>query len=718
MKTIITAILALLLNASLSAQIVEAEGFFDTDPGVGNGLPLTITPDGAAVDFSSSLPTSISSGIHTLYVRTRATSNLWSVSKGRLVLVDQSAFLPPQVVEVDMCEYFIGADPGVGNGTNVPFTLNASVASITESIVTSLTPGFYQLSLRFRSTEHVWSVPRTKTFIVRDENDNQVAEEIIEAEYFIGAVDPGPGNGNPLPLIAIGDPVEFATSVSTDLSPGIHSLNIRFKSSVGLWSVSRARYFHVTDAEADQLAEEIVAAEYFVDADPGVGQGIAVNLANPGETVELAFEALMSSGMGTHILYLRTKSDRNIWSVPRGRAFIVTDDPLYPVNEIVYAEYFFDTDPGEGNGVEMAIVEGSIVPLDGTIPTTGLNPGQHTLYVRVQSDLGIWSEIAVQTFVITSDEPFFDINSLSTLCSDSDDGEITTELFGGNSTYTYTWDGVVGTESLTDLSAGDYHLVVTDAESQIVLDTMITVTGPAPLTYVAVETGVSCFGLNDGEAEVTVSGGTGSSTIDWNGVDPAQLAAGTYSFTMTDENGCEAAGSVEITEPDAISASSAVVPTSTSVSCDGSISVDATGGTPPYSYDWTPDAADADAINDLCTGTYSVIITDDNDCTFELSGVLITVGIASLGSGDIVIHTSPNPGNGLFQVTVSAPSTMDMEWQVLDAQGRLVTASSGNTVVSGQTKFIVDLTASANGVYFMHMNINEEFSTIQLVIEK
>jgi hypothetical protein len=59
-----------------------------------------------------------------------------------------------------------------------------------------------------------------------------------------------------------------------------------------------------------------------------------------------------------------------------------------------------------------------------------------------------------------------------------------------------------------------------------------------------------------------------------------------------------------------------------------------------------------------------------------------------------------------------------MEWQVLDAQGRLVTASSGNTVVSGQTKFIVDLTASANGVYFMHMNINEEFSTIQLVIEK
>jgi hypothetical protein len=718
MKTIITAILALLLNASLSAQIVEAEGFFDTDPGVGNGLPLTIAPDGEGIDFSSSLPTSISSGIHTLYVRTRSASNLWSVPRGRLVVVDQTAFLPPEVVEVDRCEYFIDADPGVGNGVNIPITLNASVASITESIVSSLSPGFYRLSLRFRSTEHVWSVPRTRTFYVRTENDNQVADEIVEAEYFIDAIDPGPGNASPLPLEAAGDPVDFVATAATNVAPGIHALSVRFKSSEGLWSVSRTRYFNVIDEEGILLAEEIVAAEYFVDADPGVGQGSAINLADPGQTVQIATEALMSAGLGTHILYLRTKSDRNIWSVPRGRAFIVTDDPLYPVNEIIYAEYFFDTDPGESNGIEMAIVEGSIVPLDGTIPTTGLNPGPHTLYVRVLSNLGIWSEIANQDFVITSDTPFFDIAEQSPACSDTDDGEITVEVFGGTSTYTYTWDGVVGTETLSGVPAGDYHLVVTDAENEVVLDTVITMTAPAPLTYEVAETGVSCNGLSDGEAVVTVEGGTGTSTIDWNGADPSQLGAGTYNFTITDENGCELDGSAEITEPAELASTSTTESTSTSTSCDGSIAVDVSGGTPPYSYDWTPDAPDSDEITDLCTGSYSVIISDANECTYEVSGVLITVGVSNLESGGVVINTSPNPGNGLFQIEVTSPLSVAMSWQVLDAQGRLVMSSSGNTVVSGKTRFIVDLTTSANGVYFMQMKANEEMHTIQLIIEK
>jgi hypothetical protein len=718
MKTIITAILVLLLNMTSFAQIIAAEGFFDTDPGVGNGIPLSIAPDGSVTDFSSSVPTSIISGIHTFYVRTCAVSNLWSVARGRLIIVDQQASLPPEVVEIDRCEYFIDVDPGVGNGIDVPIALNASVASITQSIMIDLNPGFYRLSLRFRSTEHVWSVPRTRTFYVRNENDNQVADEIVEAEYYIGATDPGPGNGVPLPLLAIGDPVEFISTAATDLQPGIHALNVRFKSSVGLWSTSRIRYFNVIDEEGTQPAQEVVAAEYFVDADPGAGEGIAVNLADPGETVHIASEALISAGLGTHILYLRTKSDRNIWSVPRGRAFIVTDDPVYPVNEIVYAEYFFDTDPGEGNGIELAIVEGSIVPLNGTIPTTGLNPGQHIMHVRVQSDLGIWSEIAVQTFVITSDTPFFDIAQQSPLCSDSEDGEIMVEVFGGSPPYSYAWDGITGNETLSGVPAGDYHLVVIDTESEVVLDTVITVTGPEPLTFEVAATGVSCFGGNDGAAIVDVNGGSGSTTIDWNGVDPTQLGAGNYSFTITDENGCETDGNTTIAQPAPLSATSSVVSTTTSEICDGSISVDVSGGTPPYSYDWTPDAADDNQITNLCTGSYSVLITDANSCVFEVSNVLITVGVSALVDRDIIIETSPNPGNGLFQVSIKSPKTVGLSWQVFDAQGRWVAASSGNTVAAGQTKFAVDLTESANGIYFMQLQLNEELITVQLMVAK
>lgn len=717
MKTIIAAIIALLLNASSFAQIIAAEGFFDTDPGVGNGIPLSISQNGSITDFSSTVPTSVSEGTHQFYVRTCSSSHLWSVAKGRVVIVDQSPFLPPQIVEVDQCEYFIDTDPGVGNGTNVPMTLNASVASITESIVSSLSPGFYRLALRFRSTENVWSVARVRTFYVRMENENQVAEEIIAGEYFIGATDPGVGNGTEIP-ISLGDPISFVTNAATSLSPGIHPISVRFKSTIGFWSVARTRYFHVIDEEADQRAEEIIAAEYFVATDPGVGQGIAIDLANPGASIELAYEALMDEGLGTHILYMRTKSDRNLWSVSTGRAFIVTDDPLYPVNEIVYAEYYIDTDPGEGNGVEMSIVQGSIVPLNGTIPTDGINPGEHTLYIRVQSNLGLWSEIANHDFIITSDEPFFDIAALSTLCSDTEDGQITVEVFGGNSTYTYEWDGTVGTSTLLNASPGDHVLIVTDAEDNVVLDTTITVVAPAPLTYDAVENSVSCNGLNDGSAEVTASGGTGDIIVDWNGADPSQLSGGLHNFTITDENGCESTGSVDIPEPDVLTATSTVVPTTTSTSCDGSITVDVNGGTAPYSYAWTPAGPDDDQNNNLCTGSYSVTITDANSCTYDVSGVLITVDVPSISMEGISIHTSPNPGNGLFQVSVSSSATVDLAWQVTDSQGRLVTSSSGQTVVSGETKFVLDMTSSANGVYFLQMNLNEEKATVQLVIAK
>lgn len=718
MKTIITAIFSLLLSIASSAQIIAAEGFFDTDPGVGNGIPLTVTPNGSVTDFSSNMASGVSSGIHTLFVRTCASSYLWSVPRGRAVIVDQQPFLPPQVIEIDKCEYFIGTDPGVGNGTDVPITLNASEASITENILINLTPGFYYISLRFRSTEMVWSVPKTRAFYVRNEDNEQIADEIVEAEYFIGNTDPGPGNGSQLPIASIGDPVSFATSAATNLQPGIHSLNIRFKSSVGLWSVVRPRYFNVIDEEGSMLAEEIVAAEYFVDADPGVGQGTSFDLSNVGQSVEFAHAALMSAGMGTHTLYVRTKSDRNIWSVPRGRAFIVTDDPLYPVNEIVYAEYYFDTDPGEGNGIAMAIVEGSIVPLDGTIPTTGLNPGQHTLYVRVRSNMDIWSEIASETFIITSDQPFFDITPESPTCSDTDDGQITVEVFGGSPPYVYTWDDVVGDETLSNVADGDYHLVVTDTDNEVVLDTVIVVVAPSPLTFELVETDALCFGDNNGSAEVSASGGTGDAIVDWNGVNPTQLTAGNYDFSVTDENGCATNGTAIISQPAAINATNTVVPTTTSTSCDGSITVDPAGGTPPYSYDWTPDAPDAEQITDLCNGTYSVIITDANDCAYEVSGVLISVGVASLPQNEVDIMISPNPGNGLFLVTMNSSKTVDVSWNVLDAQGKVIATSSKNTSVTGENKMTVDLTAFANGVYYLQMMIDHQAMTHSLIIEK
>ena len=102
--SIITATLALLMALSGTAQtIVEAEGFFDTDPGVGNGIPLGNSPSGSATVINGSLPLSLTSGFHAFYVRCKASNNLWSNARGRTVYVSNAAYQQPVVQEIVAC---------------------------------------------------------------------------------------------------------------------------------------------------------------------------------------------------------------------------------------------------------------------------------------------------------------------------------------------------------------------------------------------------------------------------------------------------------------------------------------------------------------------------------------------------------------------------------------------------------------------------------------
>ena len=123
--------------------------------------------------------------------------------------------------------------------------------------------------------------------------------------------------------------------------------------------------------------------------------------------------------------------------------------------------------------------------------------------------------------------------------------------------------------------------------------------------------GVSCNGASDGWIDVTVGGGTGVYIYDWsNGEaseDVSDLEAGTYSVTVTDENGCSVSIEVTLTPPDglAISASWSDY-TDYGVSCngasDGSIDVTVSGGTGVYTYDWDNGAGRGE-ISDFLAGT-------------------------------------------------------------------------------------------------------------------
>lgn len=146
-------------------------------------------------------------------------------------------------------------------------------------------------------------------------------------------------------------------------------------------------------------------------------------------------------------------------------------------------------------------------------------------------------------------------------------------------------------------------------------------TEPAPPLGVTItsSTNVLCNGQSTGSATAETSGGFPPYTFDWsNGESSAEindLAAGTYTVTVTDNNGNTATGQVEITEPPLLEFETPLI---NDVSCngesDGSIEADVSGGVSPYTYTWS-NGASLPSIFNLSAGTYAVTVTDINGCT-------------------------------------------------------------------------------------------------------
>jgi len=226
-------------------------------------------------------------------------------------------------------------------------------------------------------------------------------------------------------------------------------------------------------------------------------------------------------------------------------------------------------------------------------------------------------------------------NGYSTNCSGSSDGSIHVSTTGGTAPYVYTWNIPGNTPDQNGLAAGNYNVIVSDANG--CQDTLyFTLTAPPPLSG-AVATGnfngygISCNGSSDASIDLSVSGGVTAYTYQWsNGAttqDLSGLGAGTYSVIITDANNCKDTVQVTITEPPALSSTISISSNYNGygISCfgltDGSLSVQVSGGVATYSYTWSNGSTNPNP-GSLGAGTYSVIITDANNCQDTLSATL------------------------------------------------------------------------------------------------
>ncbi len=296
-------------------------------------------------------------------------------------------------------------------------------------------------------------------------------------------------------------------------------------------------------------------------------------------------------------------------------------------------------------------------PVQTTATATGLSPGSYT--VTVTNTKGC---MATQNFTITEPAPLVATAAAQTevSCNGGTNGSASVSVTGGTGAYTYSWSPAGGTAPMASgLAAGTYTVTVTDANLCQTTQSF-TITEPATLVAnTATQTNVSCNGGSNGSATVNVSGGIPGYTYLWapsggTAATATGLAAGTYTVTATDANGCTATQSFSITQPTALVANAAA---QTNVSCNGgsigSASVCATGGTVAYTYSWSPAGGTAATASGLAAGTYTVTVTDANLCQTTQS-FTITEPTTLVANPAAQTNVSCNGGtNGSASVSVT-----------------------------------------------------------------
>ncbi|MBN4066155.1 SprB repeat-containing protein, partial [Candidatus Amoebophilus asiaticus] len=217
------------------------------------------------------------------------------------------------------------------------------------------------------------------------------------------------------------------------------------------------------------------------------------------------------------------------------------------------------------------------------------------------------------------------ITSTNATCKGACDGTATISGGGGTAPLTFTWSTGGSGISISSLCPGPYTGTVTDANGCFTTST-VNITEPPAVTVSRTSTNVTCNGACDGTATIAGGGGTAPLTFTWStggsGTFISSLCPGTYTGTVTDDNGCFTTSTVTINEPPALTVSTTSTNVTCNGACDGTATISGGGGTAPLTFTWSTGASGT-SISSLCPGTYTGTVTDANGC-FTTSTVTIT----------------------------------------------------------------------------------------------
>jgi PKD repeat protein len=541
-------------------QLVEAEYFLDTDPGVGNGIPFTITP-GDSVILDPTFPTNdLPLGYHNVFVRVKDEQGKWSLYNGKPFHIYNGEYTDLRKTRrnVALAEYFFDEDPGVGNGNPISFNIYDTVDINRFIPVTELDTGNHIVYMRVMDEDNSWSLWQSESFhihyvtctcpvvdftadtvnvlgnmttfvnlssdvdpsatyewdvdgddIVDYTTENithtyadygiydarltifnsdscyaSIIREVVvspvidtslivvgdlafcEGESVILTAQPGYeynwNNGQTTQSLVVEEAGSYSVRLTNqygvqgtsqtitvtvyplpeiqlslinatggnangtaiiDVSGGSGSYTFNW-STGGILSIENnlaegdynvvvsdgycpaSQDFHIYDNPL--FPGDVIAAEYYYDEDPGIGNATPLNIAGGDSVYFATFIPTTGLSLGYHDLSIRVKNDNYKWSIVHSETVFIIDTLIYPPKiepPLVSAEYFFDEDPGAGNGIAFPITKADSIETDIQVNTLGLEVGYHTVAFRVMDSLSRWSMVDQQEIFVYESNP-------------------------------------------------------------------------------------------------------------------------------------------------------------------------------------------------------------------------------------------------------------------------------------------------------------------------
>lgn len=244
----------------------------------------------------------------------------------------------------------------------------------------------------------------------------------------------------------------------------------------------------------------------------------------------------------------------------------------------------------------------------------GLCAGDYTL---TATDANGCAQTTVVTVAQPSSITVTYTNTNPSGCTSSD-GSIEFTASGGTAPINHTWTPGGSVNPLINVPDGSYVLNVSDANGCIQSFTT-TLSDPLGPTVTATSNSIACFGSCTGSASLSITG-AGPFNVNWPAIPSTNtivtnLCVGSYVASVTDANNCITNQTVSIAQPTQLTSSGIVSNVTCNAACSGAIDLTVNGGTPGYTYSWTPSGITVPDPTTLCAGNHSVTITDLNNCT-------------------------------------------------------------------------------------------------------